>query len=155
MSIYEAGNQWSIWTPETHQLDRWSITESCTKHIEGHKEWSLFCRWHFPMNLLYGHNRILLYIHFISPWSKIYCFSLWCVTMRRWVNSWRPRDAIWWHKYGLTLAQVMVCWRLQAITWTNIDQHHGINSNYNDLIHYIQYKCFPKFPSYIQHIGGW
>ena len=90
-----------------------------------------------------------------SPWSKIYCFNLWCVTMRRWVNSWRPRDAIWWYKYGLTLAQVMVYWRLQAITWTNIDQHLGINSNYNDLFHYIQYKCFPKFPSYIQRIGGW
>ena len=38
------------------------------------------------------------------------------------VNSLGPSDVIWRHKSGLTLAQVMlVAWRHQAITWTNVD----------------------------------
>ena len=35
-------------------------------------------------------------------------------------NSLWPSDAIWWHRSGSTLAQVMACWH-QAITWTNVD----------------------------------
>ena len=39
-------------------------------------------------------------------------------------NSLRPCDAIWRHRSGSTLAQVMACCltgRHQAITWTNVD----------------------------------
>ena len=38
------------------------------------------------------------------------------------VNSKWPIDAIWQHRSGSTLSQVMaVAWRHQAITWTNAD----------------------------------
>ena len=31
------------------------------------------------------------------------------ITRPQWVNSLRPREAIWWHRSGSTLAQVMAC----------------------------------------------
>ena len=36
------------------------------------------------------------------------------------VNSLWPSDAIWWQRFGSTLALIMA-WRHQAITWTTID----------------------------------
>ena len=44
-----------------------------------------------------------------------------------------PGDAIWRHRSGSTLAQVMVgAWRHQAITWTNVDLP-SVRSNENHL----------------------
>ena len=40
--------------------------------------------------------------------------------MDQWADSLWPSDAIWWHRSGSTLAQV-IAWRHQAITWTNVD----------------------------------
>ena len=38
------------------------------------------------------------------------------------INSLWPSDAIWWHRSGSTLVQVMAwCRTAQAITWTNVD----------------------------------
>ena len=37
------------------------------------------------------------------------------------INSLRFRDAIWWHRSGSTLAQWLVAWEHEAITWTTAD----------------------------------
>ena len=31
------------------------------------------------------------------------------ITRTQWINPLRPNDAIWWHRFGSTLAQVMAC----------------------------------------------
>ena len=32
-----------------------------------------------------------------------------CITRPQWVNSMQPSDALWWHRSGSTLVQVMAC----------------------------------------------
>ena len=49
-------------------------------------------------------------------------FMSYCTCRWQRVNSSRLSDAIWWHRTGSTLAQVMArVWRHQAITWANVD----------------------------------
>ena len=50
------------------------------------------------------------------------------------VKSLRPRDAICWQRLGSALAQAMVvAWRHQAITWTNVDLS-SVRSSYIHLM---------------------
>ena len=43
-------------------------------------------------------------------------FQYTCICCFDYINSLRPIDTMWWHRFGSTLA----AWRHQAITWTNV-----------------------------------
>ena len=43
-------------------------------------------------------------------WTPPWCYELWMlVNITCYINSLWPSDAIWWHRSGPTLAQVMAC----------------------------------------------
>ena len=77
-----------------------------------------------------------LLIWAMKNWFVLTCFVLTCNIRILWpnekfrMNSLWPCDAIWCYRSGLTLAQVMVYWHHQAITWTSVGSS-SLRSNGN------------------------
>ena len=84
-------------------------------------EWSVKRKWHFFVYLIFTDeayldvtiqwNFVIWYVIFVCIWSYN-CVGILCqiqIISPIHLNSLRPSDAIWWHRSGSTLAQVMDC----------------------------------------------
>ena len=74
-------------------------------------QWSLFLSVQLTINqhwFRYWLGTKQVTMHNLNPWWSSLLMHVW-ITQPQWVNSLRPSDAIWRHRSGSTLAQVMVC----------------------------------------------
>ena len=62
-------------------------------------------------------KRVCTYLHDHRRSSDDWSYK----KIRRWFNSFRPSNAIWWHRSGSTLAQVMACY-LTALSHYYLNQ---------------------------------
>ena len=86
----------------------------------------------YVYNIFYGCGYILSNTIFLQFYPILFdtfsCQALWCYSIINAIGLFtgccatlRSSDAIWRHRSGSTLAQWLVAWRHQAITWTNVD----------------------------------